>query len=160
MSGPTSDKQDADEIPPSEAHPQVAWGRFHLRLGWWSVLVFLSWGIVVEGFVAFGWEYYGEPGTEMTRLMWRLAHVHGALLGMVHLAFGTSIFLATAWTSSTRRIASYCLTWAGVLLPLGFLLGGLFAADGDPSLGVFLVPLGALLLFTAVLLTARGISSL
>jgi predicted GNAT family N-acyltransferase len=49
------------------------------------------------------------------------------------------------------------LTAAIVLLPGGFFLGGLFVHGGDPGLGVLLVPVGAVCLFAAVLLTARGI---
>jgi hypothetical protein len=46
-----------------------------------------------------------------------------------------------------------------ILLPMGFLLGGIFVHGGDPGLGVLLVPPGALLLFVAVLLAARGMAS-
>jgi hypothetical protein len=44
------------------------------------------------------------------------------------------------------------------LLPGGFFLGGVFLYSGDPGLGVFLVPLGALTLFVGVLLTALATS--
>jgi hypothetical protein len=53
-------------------------------------------------------------------------------------------------------LAGNCLLGASVLLPGGFFLGGLFLYGGDPGLGVLLVPLGALLLLVAVLLTARA----
>ena len=36
-------------------------------------------------------------------------------------------------------------------IPLGFLLGGIAPSEGDPWLGILLVPLGAILLFIAVL---------
>jgi predicted GNAT family N-acyltransferase len=42
-------------------------------------------------------------------------------------------------------------------LPGGFLLGGLFTHGGDPGLGILLVPFGAVLLFSAIWLMARGI---
>ena len=47
-----------------------------------------------------------------------------------------------------------------ILLPLGFLLGGVTLHDGDPGLGVLLVPPGGLLLLVALLLTARGATRL
>ncbi len=46
-----------------------------------------------------------------------------------------------------------------VLVPGGFFLGGLFIHDGDPGLGILLLPPGAALLFAGVLLTASGIRS-
>jgi hypothetical protein len=45
---------------------------------------------------------------------------------------------------------------ASVLLPGGFFLGGLFLYRTDPGLGIVLVPIGAVLLFIAVFLTARA----
>ena len=141
------------------AQPNDKLMRRHLRIGWWSILCFLSWGVVLEALHVFGAEFYRGVGAETSRLMWRLAHVHGALLGLVHIAFGVRIFIAAGWISTSRRIASYCLLLASILLPAGFLLGGVFVSGGDPSVGVALVPVGALLLFTAVLLTARGIST-
>jgi hypothetical protein len=48
---------------------------------------------------------------------------------------------------------------ASLLIPGGFFLGGVVIYAGDPGLGIVLVPVGALLLFTAVFLTARGVYS-
>ena len=56
-----------------------------------------------------------------------------------------------------RPLASACLVLAGVLLPGGFLLGGLVIHQGDPGIGVFLTPIGGLLLFAAVAITVRGL---
>ena len=43
-----------------------------------------------------------------------------------------------------------------MLLPAGFLLGGLVIHDGDPGIGVLLVPVGALLLLYGVGSAARS----
>jgi hypothetical protein len=53
-------------------------------------------------------------------------------------------------------LASTLLIAASVLLPLGFLLGGIWVYGGDPGLGVLLVPPGALCLLAALLLAARA----
>ena len=45
---------------------------------------------------------------------------------------------------------------ASVLLPGGFFIGGFFIYDGDPGLGVFVVPVGALSLLIAVVLISLG----
>jgi hypothetical protein len=43
-----------------------------------------------------------------------------------------------------------------LLLPVGFLLGGVFASEGDPGLPVLLAPIGAFLVLFAVVLIALG----
>jgi hypothetical protein len=45
---------------------------------------------------------------------------------------------------------------ASLLLPGGFFLGGLVYYAGDPGPGVLLVPVGAVLLLTAVFLMASA----
>ena len=52
-------------------------------------------------------------------------------------------------------MASRALVAAGVLLPLGFFLGGLVYYGGDPGLGIVLVPIGAILLIAALISIAR-----
>lgn len=132
--------------------------RFHLRVGWASLLVFLSFGIVLEGLHAFRVPGYMNVGdAETRRLMWTLAHAHGALFALVHVGLGSSFLIASSWTSRSRALASYCLTAGGILMPVGFFVGGLFTYEGDPGLGVFLVPPGALLVLIAVLLTVLGV---
>ena len=59
--------------------------------------------------------------------------------------------------SRPLRLASLCLVWSSVLIPLGFLLGGFLTYGGDPGAGIFLVPVGALALWIGVLLVARGV---
>ena len=60
------------------------------------------------------------------------------------------------WPAKSRLIASRCLISGTVLMPAGFFLGGVVIYDGDPGIGVALVPVGALLLLISVILTARG----
>ncbi len=128
----------------------------HLRVGWWALLPFLSLGIGLESLHGFKVGFYLDVSNETRRLMWTLAHVHGTLLALVNVAFALSTRLLPGWRGSRRTLASRCLLGALILMPLGFLLGGAFLHGGDPGLGVLLVPPGGLLLFVAVLLTARG----
>ena len=131
----------------------------HLRIGWWSLLVFLSLGIALEAL--HGWKvgWYLNSSNETRRLMWTLAHTHGTLLSLVHVGFGLTVGVVAAWGGRGRDLASRCLLGAGILVPVGFFLGGFWAEAGDPGLGILLVPPGAILLFVAVLLTARGIGA-
>jgi hypothetical protein len=126
--------------------------RFHLRLGWWSLLVFLSLGIALEALHGFKVGFYLDLENEVRRLMWTLAHAHGVLLALVHVAFAATLHLA-GLRGAAAVGASRALSGAGVLLPAGFFLGGFGIAGGDPGPGIALVPLGALALFGAVAAT-------
>ena len=132
--------------------------RRHLRLGWWSLLFFLTLGVALETMHGFKIGWYLDVSNETRRLMLRLAHAHGVLLSVLHLVFALTVRLLAAGGERWCRIASACLTGAALLLPGGFLLGGMIVYGGDPWVGILLVPVGAVLLFTAVLLTALAAS--
>ena len=134
--------------------PMPALTRRHLCFGWWTLLVFLTLGLVLEALHGFKVGAYLRVSNETRRLMWTLAHAHGTLLGLVNLAFASAIRFFPGWPERTRNFASAALLTATVLMPAGFFLGGLFIYSGDPGLGILLVPLGGFLLFAAVLLTA------
>ena len=129
--------------------------RRHLRIGWWSLLLFLTFGIVLEGLHALKLGYYLDVSNSTRRHMWTLCHAHGTLLSLVHIAFASSLKLLGNPQQALLGWASSCLSAATALLPGGFFLGGVYIYSGDPGLGILLVPLGALLLAAAVGLTAR-----
>ncbi len=129
----------------------------HLSLGWWSLLVFLTAGLVLEALHGFKVGAYLNVNNETRRLMWTLAHAHGTLLGLLNLAFAATLRWIPSWPNSSRRLAAVSLAAATALMPAGFFLGGLFIYGGDPGLGIVLVPLGGALLFLAVLLTALAL---
>ena len=129
----------------------------HVALGWWSLLLFLSLGLVLEGLHGLKVGWYLDVSNHTRREMLTLAHTHGTLLSLVHLVFAFTVWMTGIRDGSRRRIASLSLTAALVCMPGGFLLGGLFFWGGDPGLGILLVPLGGLFLFVAVLLTALEI---
>jgi hypothetical protein len=130
--------------------------RYHLRFGWFSLLVFLSLGIALETLHGFKVGWYLDVANETRRHLLTLAHAHGTLLALVHVAFGLSTASLAEWNGARRRLASRCLIAASVLVPGGFFLGGLIILDGDPGPGIALLPFGALLLLAAVGLTALG----
>jgi len=133
--------------------------RHHLRLGWWLLLVFLTLGLVLEFMHGFKIRWYLDVSNETRRLMWRLAHAHGNLLALVHLAFSAGVRLSAGGDPSWRRWASRLLTSGSILLPGGFFLGGLVVHGSDPWIGILLVPVGAFLLLAGVTLAARGLGS-
>jgi hypothetical protein len=137
--------------------PDLILARRHLRLGLWALLLFLSLGGALEALHGFKLGWLLDVGHEARRLSLRLAHAHGALLGVLHALFG--LLLASELRPSERcaRRASACLSAALLLLPGGFLLGALFARGGDPGPGILLVPAGGALLFAGIAFTIQGI---
>jgi hypothetical protein len=133
--------------------------RRHLQFAWWSLLCFLSLGVLLEAMHGLKVDWYLKPAFETRGLMWTLGHAHGTLLALVHAAFATWIRVFVSEVNRLQRWASPCLIGASLLLPGGFFLGGVFLYAGDPGLGVLLVPVGALLLLVGVLLTALATST-
>lgn len=121
-----------------------------LRTGWLLLAVSLPFGVTLEGLHGFKVQSY--LASEMRREMWRLAHAHGTLLGILCLV---SAALAEAHIpESVRPRVMAMIRWGAVLMPLGFFLGGVLNSEGDPSLGILLVPVGALLLVIALVRVA------
>ncbi|HVU22992.1 MAG TPA: hypothetical protein VHE13_02635 [Opitutus sp.] len=129
--------------------------RRNLVFGWWSLAVFLVLGLGLEGLHGFKLGWYLDVGHEMRRLMLTLAHAHGTLLALVNIAAGLT------QRAQPRPVvtggASWALIAAGVLLPAGFALGGIVLYDGDPGLGILLVPVGALAALIGVVRIAREV---
>ncbi|MSR62593.1 MAG: hypothetical protein EXS08_09140 [Planctomycetes bacterium] len=124
--------------------------RRHLLWGWCALLVFLTLGIVLEAFHGFKLRWYLDVENDTRRLLWRLAHTHGTLLGLVHLGFAATLRGTKLGTAGGVRLASAALLGATLLLPGGFLLGGISISAGDPGRAIVLVPVGAALLLGAV----------
>jgi uncharacterized membrane protein len=130
----------------------------NLRFGWWSLLVFLSLGGTLETLHGFKIGWYVDVGNETRRLMFTLAHAHGTLLALINIAAGLTVRKVDRF--ELRPSVSFALIWAAILLPAGFFLGGIVIYDGDPGLGVWLVPVGAILLFYSVTRIALDLSKL
>ena len=142
---------------PSKQAPSVAQlAERNLQFGWWSLLVFLSLGAVLETLHGFKIGWYVNVGNEARRLMFTLAHAHGTLLALVNIAAGLTARIVDRF--ALRPSVSFSLIWAAILLPAGFFLGGIVIYDGDPGLGVWLVPIGAALMFYCIARIALDLS--
>ncbi len=130
----------------------------HLRFGWWSLLVFLSLGILLEALHGLKLGFYLDTDNQTRRLMWTLAHAHGTLISLVHMGFSLALRSLPSENTRLQRFASPLLMATSVLLPGGFFLGGLVIHGGDPGLGILLVPVGAGCFLVAVLMTALGVT--
>jgi hypothetical protein len=131
----------------------------HLAFGWWLVALSVGLGTLLEGLHALKLGFYLDASNETRRLLWTLAHAHGALLGLVNVAFALCLPRLTRLSPGARRLAGRSLGLGTILLPGGFFLGGLFVYDGDPGLAILLAPVGALLVFVGVVVIARSVPS-
>ena len=122
------------------------------------MFAFASVGLVLELLHGFKIQTYLAVSNETRRLMWTLGHAHGALIGLVHIAFGQRLESSRAQPRDLQ-VTSAALIGAGLLLPGGFLLGGIAFFEGDPGIGVSLVPVGAALLLLALFGLARSAGS-
>ncbi len=128
----------------------------HLRAGWWGLAVFLVLGLALELLHAVKSPFYVDAGRETTRLLLRLAHAHGTLLSILNVAYALTLRVRPR---ASRALASAALLAALVLLPGGFLVGGIWVHGGDPGLGVLLVPAGAVALLVACVAIGSRASS-
>lgn len=132
--------------------------RRHLVWGWWSLAVFTTLGLVLEAAHGLKLGWYVDLASATRRLSFTLAHAHGTLLGLVNIAFALSLGRVKLSPVAAVR-ASFALRAVTVLLPLGFLLGGVAFYAGDPGLAIVLVPPSGALLVVALVVIARAFSS-
>jgi hypothetical protein len=121
-----------------------------LLIGWLALLFFLMLGIALEVLHGVKSGYYLDTRNATRRLMWTLAHAHGTLFSLVNIAFALSVSRLSREQARCVSVTSRGLTGALIVMPLGFFLGGLKLYGGDPGVGIFLVPVGALLLLLGV----------
>lgn len=117
-----------------------------LTTGFFLIAVFLPLGLTLEALHAMKFDVYLQ--SSMRREMWTLAHAHGGVLGILCLVFGAvgPRFLTGSGYGGTVQ----WLRAGAILMPVGFLLGGIGNHEGDPGLGILLVPIGGLLLLVAL----------
>ena len=91
-----------------------------VRAGWILLALSLPLGVTLEALHGLKLRVYLESG--LRRELWRLAHAHGTLLGILLLAFAA---VAERHVAAEQRAAvARDLVRGCVLLPLGFFLGG------------------------------------
>jgi hypothetical protein len=124
-----------------------------LVTGWTLLAVFLPLGVTLEALHA--WKVQVYLGSAQRQHMWTLAHAHGNLLGILCLVFAALGERVSSDPARRLRLARL-LTAGAVLMPLGFLLGGVLSSEGDPSLLILPVPVGAVLLLLALVGAVRA----
>ena len=137
--------------------PRHAAADRHFRIGWWALFIFASLGLFLESLYGLRVAWYVDVASDTRRHMFTLAHAHGTLLALVNIVFGLSMRSQLTAAMQNPKLPSMCLLAATILLPAGFFVGGLVIYDGDPGLGIMLVPVGALALIVGSLLVARSL---
>jgi hypothetical protein len=105
-------------------------------------------GLTLEALHA--WKVPVYLDNALRRELWTLAHAHGNLLGLLCLVMA---LLGPRLRLGDRQHRFASLTATGsLLMPVGFLLGGIGNREGDPSWGIVLVPGGGVLLLVALVM--------
>lgn len=124
---------------PSPSRPNS--GAPLIRQAWISLALWIAFGILLEGFRAFRSPAVLDDAVRQD--MFRLAHAHGTLLNLVLLAAAICARLELIQLSPGTSLG---LRSSVILLPVGFLFGGLWHFKDEPGLAILLVPIGAVLL--------------
>ena len=95
--------------------------------------VFAALGLTLEVFHGFKVAAYLDVSNETRRLMWRLAHAHGVLLGLIHVVYGLALGAIPGLGGPNAGLVTTALIGASLLLPGGFFLGGVAFYGGDPG---------------------------
>lgn len=125
----------------------------HRIFGWTSLLLWLLFGTLLE--MLHGFKVGSFLLSEIRREFWGLAHFHGVAFGIVSLIY-VGWAEADGLTPQQRILASRLLIVGSILMPVGFFLGGLIHFEGDPGIGVFLSPIGALFILIVAGLQTRA----
>ncbi len=107
---------------------------------WLSIAIWMSFGLLLESLIGYRVPAYLRD--ELRREIFRLAHTHGALLNLVLLGAALSIDRELVRPSKMGLLS---LRLGAVLMPVGFLLGGIWHTEGEPGIGVWLAPLGGVM---------------
>jgi uncharacterized membrane protein YgdD (TMEM256/DUF423 family) len=107
---------------------------------WLSIALWMSFGLLLESLIGYRVPAYLRD--ELRRELFRLAHTHGALLNLVLLGAALCIDRELVRPSKFGLLS---LRLGAVVMPVGFLLGGIWHTEGEPGIGVWLAPLGGVL---------------
>jgi hypothetical protein len=120
-----------------------------LLQGWASIAILMSFGLLLEGLLGYKIPAFLEDSQR--RELFRLAHTHGTLLSLVLI---TAALCLRLFEIRPPAVAIAALRLGALLMPLGFLLGGIWHPEGDPGVGIWLVPPGALMVIFGAIASA------
>jgi hypothetical protein len=110
-----------------------------------GIAVWMTLGVLLEGLIGFKTPAYLQDSVR--RELFRLAHAHGTLLSLLLLGIG---LLCDRFELELNPAILWALRLGVITLPLGFLLGGVWHFESDPGLGIWLVPVSAVVVVFAI----------
>ncbi len=116
---------------------------------WIGLAAWMTFGLILEGLIGFRSPTYLQDPTR--RELFRLAHAHGTVFGILLLVASLA---QTVGMIAPPRAAVLSLRIGTVAMPAGFLLGGIWHYGTDPGPGIFLAPLGGLMIIFGVITIA------
>src|SRR5262249_28044773 len=87
----------------------------NLRAGFWALFGFAALGLLLESLHAFKAGLYLDVPNDTRRLLWRLAHAHGALLGLLNVVYTLA---SRAFPKLEDPLTARALLAALALIPL------------------------------------------
>lgn len=116
-----------------------------------GVAVWMTFGLLLEGLIGYKTPAYLQDS--IRRELFRLAHAHGTLLSLLLLGLA---LVCDRFEIKSATIGTMALRVGVVLMPVGFLLGGARHYESDPGVGIWLVPIAAVMVLFGVVSVAIG----
>jgi len=123
-----------------------------LHQGFITLAFWMTFGLLLEGLL--GYKIPAYLNDNLRRELFRLAHTHGALLSLVLIV---TVICAKAEFIKPNTYAQNALRVGSVIMPLGFLLGGIWHFESDPGYLILLAPLGGVLMIFGVISCALSV---
>lgn len=109
----------------------------------------MAFGLLFEGLIGYrSPAYLNDP---IRRELFRLAHAHGAILSLLLLIADQYL---TSRGIAIPRLAMLSLRIGAVIMPFGFLLGGIWHTETDPHFSIILSPIGGVMLIFGIVAIA------
>jgi hypothetical protein len=109
----------------------------------------MTFGLLFEGLIGYrSPAYLNDP---MRRELFRLAHAHGTILSLLLLIAG---FCLASKQIELPKAAMFSLRIGAFVMPIGFLLGGIWHTETDPNFLIVLSPIGGVMVIFGVIAIA------
>jgi hypothetical protein len=116
-----------------------------LQQGLITLAFWMTFGLLLEGFL--GYKIPAYLNDDIRRELFRLAHTHGALFSIVLIVIAlctkADFIKPNSYAQNALRIGS-------VMMPTGFLLGGVWHFESDPGYAIILAPVGGILVIFGI----------
>lgn len=129
---------------PENRNPQT-WIRSAIFQALVGVGAWMTFGLLLEGLIGYKTPAYLHDA--LRRELFRLAHAHGTLLSLLLLGLA---LVCDRFDVKLANLVTIVLRVGIILMPVGFLLGGVWHYESDPGIGIWLVPVAAVMVVFGV----------